>query len=369
MKVLITNDAKKIAGGENYVLHLAEGLSQKGYEILIAPLRNSELELEANRRGYRTISISYASKGREFNLVRDFVHKFRNEKVDVIHSNSNLDRTIASFAGKIIGAKNIASIHSCLSINRNLVHWYRNKYIIDHFTPVGFSTRKIMIESDKIPSDKITVVHIGIPENSIKRTEEGRKKVRKEFCIGHNEFVVGTLSRLVEFKGHKFLLKAIQHVIIESALPIKLMIVGDGELKVQLIQLAKEYGIYDRVIFTGNRKDVSDILSAFDVFAQFSINGGGETFPVAIIEALATELPVIGSKVGDIEYLIDNNINGFLVEPENVQQFANSLKNLINNNELLKIMGEKSNEKFIKEFTLDKMIRSVEEVYNKVMMN
>ncbi len=367
MKILLTNDALKIAGGENYVLYLAEGLSSKGHEILIAPLAGSDLEKVSREKGYETFGIPYGFHGKEFNAARVMVKALKGKSIDIVHTNSNLDRTIAAAAGKFIGARNISSVHSCLSINRNIIHWYRNKYLIDHFTPVGHSTKKLMVETDKISPKKITVVHIGIPEEKIKRTDEGRKKVRDEFGIKENNLVLGSLSRLVEFKGHRFLLKAFKELVEKGNKDLRLMIAGEGELKESLILRAEEYNISDKVMFTGARSDVQDMLSAFDVFTQFSIDAGGETFPVAIIEALSAGLPVVGSWVGDIEYLIDHTKNGYLVEPENIQQFNEGILNLITDSVLRRHMGKASREKFLKEYTLDKMINNIEIVYRKVL--
>ncbi len=148
---------------------------------------------------------------------------------------------------------------------------------------------------------------------------------------------------------------------------IKLMIAGEGELKESLMQLAREYNLQDKVIFMGARSDVEDVLSAFDIFTQFSIDAGGETFPVAIIEALSAELPVAGSRVGDIEYLIDDKKNGYLVEPEDIEQFKERILSLISDRELRKEMGRASREKFLREFTLDKMINNMEIIYRKVV--
>ncbi len=367
LKILLTNDARTIAGGENYVLYLADGLSAKGHEIFIAPLAGSELEKVSREKGYETVGIPYAAHGREFNAIRVIVKAFKGKGIDIVHTNSNLDRTIAAAAGKFIGAKNISTIHSCLSINRNIIHWYRNKYLINHFTPVGHSTRKIMIETDNILPQKITVVHIGIPEEKIRSSEGGRRRVRNEFHISESNILLGTLSRLVEFKGHRFLLKAFKELVEKGYNDARLMIVGEGELKESLISLAGKYNIHDKVIFTGARNDVQNVLSAFDIFTQFSIDAGGETFPVAIIEALSAGLPVVGSRVGDIEYLINNNKNGFLVEPENIAQFKQGISNLINSRDLRRDMGKASREKFLSEFTLDKMINNMEIVYRKAV--
>ena len=295
------------------------------------------------------------------------IKALKGKDIDIVHTNSNLDRTIAAAAGKFIGAKNISTIHSCLSINRNLIHWYRNKYLINHFTPVGHSTKKIMVETDKISPEKITVVHIGIPDGKIKRTEEGRKKVRGEFGLTENNILLGSLSRLVEFKGHRFLLKAFKELVEKGNNDLRLMIAGEGELKESLILLTREYNLQDKVIFAGARSDVNDILSSFDIFTQFSIDAGGETFPVAIIEAMSAGLPVVGSRVGDIEYLVDDKKNGYLVVPENISEFNESISYLIKSGELRSEMGTASREKFINEFTLEKMINNMEIVYSKVV--
>ncbi len=367
MKILLTNDAADIAGGENYVLHLAEGLAQRGHEILIAPLINSGLEEASRKKGFETYGIPYGAHGKEFNAVKVMVSTFRSKGIDIIHTNSNLDRTIAAAAGRLIKAKNISTVHSCLSINRNLMHWFRNKYLVDHFTPVGYSTKKIMIETDRIDPAKITVVHIGIPEGRIRRTEEGREKIRNEFGIKNNEIVIGSLSRLVEFKGHKFLLEAFNALVKNGKSDAKLMIVGEGELKTVLVNQVREYKLDGKIIFTGTRNDISDILSAFDIFTQFSVDAGGETFPVAIIEALSAGLPVVGSRVGDIEFLIDNGKNGFLAEPENIEQFNAAVSKLIDSGQTRGKMGKASREKYLNEFTLDKMISNIEIVYRKAV--
>lgn len=224
-----------------------------------------------------------------------------------------------------------------------------------------------MVETDKIPSEKITVIHIGIPENKIFMTKEGRIKIRNEFNVKDEEILIGTLSRLVGFKGHKFLLKSFSELKSEFKNAAKLMIVGEGELKEKLVQQAMELNILDKVIFTGFRNDISNILSAFDIFSQFSVDDGGETFPVAIIESMAAGLPVIGSEVGDIKYLIDHNKNGYLVEPENVHQFNEALEKLIIGTDLRMEMGKESRRKFENEFTLDTMINKIEDVYKKVI--
>ena len=71
-------------------------------------------------KGYETFGIPYGAHGKEFNAIRLMIKALKGKDIDIVHTNSNLDRTIAAAAGKFIGAKNISTIHSCLSINRDL---------------------------------------------------------------------------------------------------------------------------------------------------------------------------------------------------------------------------------------------------------
>ncbi|NWF49599.1 MAG: glycosyltransferase family 4 protein [Ignavibacteriaceae bacterium] len=364
-KILLTNDAERIAGGEKYVLYLANALKNNGHQIYLAPLRNSELADKSKQMGFETFEIPYGLHGKEFNAIRILYQNIRTKKIDIIHSNSGLDRTIAAYAGRITGALNITTIHSCLSIRNNFMHAFRNKFLLDHFTPVGNSIRKILTDIDKIPSEKITVVNIGIPRNEISFNPEGRQKIREQLKIPAEQIVLGTLSRLVEFKGHKFLLRAVKQLQNQGK-NFVLIIAGDGPLKNDLMDETKMLGISDRVFFLGHRTDITDILSSMDIFVQPSKDFGGETFPVAILEALSIGLPVVASEVGDLSTLV-NETNGILTNPEDVQELSVALNSLISNKGRIVELGKNSRKKFESEFTVEIMTERMEKVYKRVL--
>jgi glycosyltransferase involved in cell wall biosynthesis len=361
MNIVISNDAKTIAGGENYVLYLAKGLRDKGHNITIASLLNSDLSETVKSLGYNLIEVPYGQSGKEFNAVRILYNHLKKNKIDIVHSNGNSDRTIAAFAGKLVKAVNFSTIHLCMSINRNLTHSFRNKYLINHFTPVGEATKKILISHDGIPAEKISVVNIGLPENKFLFNPQLRKKIREEFNIPEDSIVIGTVSRLVEFKGHIFLMKAFAELL-KSYPGLRLLIIGDGPLKEDLISKSKQLQIDQKTIFTGARNDISGILSAMDIFAQPSMDFGGESFPVSILEAMSIGLPIIASNVGDIGKMIGDT-NGVLTIPENVDEIVGGLNSLLNTKDVIKKYGENSRQIFLKNFTISKMIDEMEELY------
>ncbi len=361
MNIVLANDAKDIAGGENFVLYLADGLREKEHNVFIAPLINSELSKRTKELGYTVFDIPYATGGKEFKAINILYQQLKNKKIDIVHSNSNFDRTIAAFAGKFILAKNFASVHSCMSISHNITHKFRNKYLIDHFIPDGYATKKVMEEKDGIPGNKISVVHIGVPENMFKFSESGRQKLRSEFDLDGEQIVIGAVSRLVEFKGHLFLMKAFKELT-EKFNNVKLLIVGDGPLGDSLKTEAANLGISNQIIFAGHRNDLSDILSSMDIFTQTSIDFGGESFPIAMLDAMSVGLPLLASDVGDLKYMVEKN-NGFLIEPKNISQITEFLKILIESKDLREDFGNESRKIFLEKFTIQKMIDRIESLY------
>lgn len=366
MNILLTNDAFDIAGGENYVLFLAEGLKERGHNVFIAPLKNSKLAEISRSQGYETFEIPYAVGGKEFTAAYKIFSSIKEKNINIIHSNSNLDRTIAALAGKFLGIKHIAQIHSAHSISHNLTHILRNKFLINHFITDGYQSKKILIEEDKIPEEKVSVIHIGIDEKIVNTTTEKKEKIISEFNINKNDIVIGSISRLVPFKGHSILIEAIKPVV-DKFPNIKLIIVGDGELLEILKKETINKGLENNIIFTGYRTDLAEIISVFDFVVHPSIDFGGESFPIVLLMSIAAGKPVIASNVGDISYQIKNGENGFLLKPGNVNELKNKILELVNDRNLINSMGKKSYEIYTNNFTLPVMIKKIEGIYNKIL--
>ncbi len=219
---------------------------------------------------------------------------------------------------------------------------------------------------NSVPLDKTTVVHNGIDPAEMERDNAGRQRIRDEFGISGSEVVIGSTGRLVPFKGQNYLLKAFK-VIKSECGNVKLIIVGDGELKNELIEETKMLGLSDSVIFTGFRDDLRDIYSAFDIYAQTSVSGGGELFPFSILYAMAQSLPVTATKVGDIPEMISDGINGYLVEEKSPYRLAQKLILFVKDQNLGSKLGIEGKNILNKRFTLYEMIKNTTGVYQKVL--
>jgi glycosyltransferase involved in cell wall biosynthesis len=209
------------------------------------------------------------------------------------------------------------------------------------------------------------MIHLCIETESIKRDEKLRTKIRKEFGIKDKDIVIGNVARMVEMKGQEYLIKAFQQV--SGKFPdATLMIAGSGKLERNLHKLVQSLDINDYVIFTGFRDDMQAVYSAFDIYAHTSVEGGGETFPYAVLYSLAQELPVVVSKVGDVPVMVVEGINGFVVPDKNPEAIAKKLSILLDNKDIREKMGRASLNHLKRNFTVEKMAEEIEKVYHKV---
>jgi len=141
---------------------------------------------------------------------------------------------------------------------------------------------------------------------------------------------------------------------------VVVQIVGDGRCREQLIQLATALGVVPNVRFMGHREDVPSILSESDVFV---LPSESEAFPNVILEAMATGLPVVASKVGGIPELVVDGITGSLVPPANSDALAAALLDLLDHPGRAVAFGQAGRARIEQEYSFDRMVRQFETLY------
>ncbi|NOS86785.1 MAG: glycosyltransferase family 4 protein [Ignavibacteria bacterium] len=369
LNILLLNALDIYGGGEFFVYQLAKILTQKDHKVWVSCRKDNIIYDRCLNDGIGVFPLDYPEHSGKSDLWKNsrILGRFVKEnKIDIVHSNTNYDRTAGAFAAKFAGVRHVSNVHSFHSISHNLTHWYRNKFLIHHFMVDGVCTKDLLIKEDKIDPAKITLLHLGLDPEQNKKDPETRKQIRNEFNIKDDEILVGNAARMVPFKGQEYLIRAYPEVM--KAFPkSKLMVVGDGELSGMLHKLADELGISERTIFPGFRSDIKSMYSAFDIYAHTSVEGGGETFPYAMLHALAQELPMVITRVGDMPAMVEEGVNGFVLEDKDVKGISDKIMLLCGNEKLRKEMGKKSYELMLKKFTVDIMTANIEKVYRKVL--
>lgn len=231
---------------------------------------------------------------------------------------------------------------------------------------VGVSPASVAYLTDtlKIRKNKVVLINNGvaIPE-AVPHGQVSELKV--QFGLTDNDFVIGSVGRMLSDATKRFsdLIKAFA-IVVQHAENAKLLLVGEGEEKENYIRLSKELNISDKVIFAGYQNDISKYYDVFDVFALVSAH---ESFGLVLVEAMLHKLPVIATNVGGMKYIVLDNETGFLVEKYDVTAIAASLLKIYENPDLKQQMGAKGYERAIENYTEERYVRNVENLYNNLL--
>ena len=171
--------------------------------------------------------------------------------------------------------------------------------------------------------------------------------------------MIGIVARLSEEKGHVYLIKAMQEVI--AGIPqAQLLIVGEGRMREKLVNLTKEAGLEKSVFFLPSVMDTQEVLSNMDLFVLPSLKEG---LGLALMEAMACGLAVIGSDVGGIKSLIQDRYNGLLVRPADIRELSYAILELLQNPDKAKSLGNNARIFINQNFSQEKMVLETEKVY------
>ncbi|MFQ5849164.1 MAG: glycosyltransferase family 4 protein [Candidatus Binatia bacterium] len=166
---------------------------------------------------------------------------------------------------------------------------------------------------------------------------------------GEDYLSIVFVGRLVEKKGLHFLFEAFSELCRETTCSLRLVIVGDGPLRETLKERAVRLEIQNHITWTGSVQDVSSILQEADIFVLPSIFEG---FGIAVLEAMASGLPVVVTRCGGPEYFVTPEV-GLVIEPENTEQLKKALLILIADRDLRQKMGRKGRDLVKRDFSID----------------
>jgi glycosyltransferase involved in cell wall biosynthesis len=217
-----------------------------------------------------------------------------------------------------------------------------------------------------IPAQKATLVGNGIDFLAIaKRVGAGaRERIRKEFGISDDAFVIVNVARFEPQKGHFFLLNTLKHLIPQVNRKVVAVLVGIGIDQEKIEAEVKRLDLQDVVYFTGYRQDVPDILTASDVSVMTSHYEG---IPRALMESMALGIPVVATDVPGTRTLIQSGQTGLLVEYGDVPGLSSALAKVLTDPALAGRLGERGRYLVQTKFNEYTVADRVAEVYNHVL--
>lgn len=205
----------------------------------------------------------------------------------------------------------------------------------------------------------ILIPGVGIDLDKFQKKEPTRQEIRNKLGIPESKIILMSVGELTKRKNHMVVVRALARL---KEYDILYVICGDGPLKAQLRVKAEELGVRDRLKLLGFRKDIAELHKAADIFVFPSLQEG---LPVAVMEAMASGLPIVASKIRGNEDLIINNQGGYLVNPEDSEQVAKAIEKMIQNPKKREKMEERNLEiitKYGQETVLQKMDEFFDEI-------
>ncbi len=213
---------------------------------------------------------------------------------------------------------------------------------------------------------KVKVIPLGFDLEKFNRNlSEKRKIVRDKFQIGEDQIAIAIIGRLAPIKNHSLFLQSVELLHGQTEKKLVFFIVGDGELRDVIAQKVSELtkkGVDIRM--TSWIKDINEFNAGMDIICLTSNNEGT---PVSIIEAQASQVPVVSTNVGGVQNVMIDNETGYIVPKNNARIFVDKLLVLIENEALRNEMGHKG-WAFVKErFHFERLVRDIEHYYKELL--
>lgn len=351
-------------GTELHILNLSEQLQRRGHDVTIACRPGRWVEERATVMGLPTVPIRVMRQGdwQDYGRLRTFL---REKKPDVVHIHWSLDMVVPGFAAKFAGVPvRILSRHMPYPFKNRIGTALYSRVLFTRIVTVSDSVRQTLLRCG-VADSKIEVIHHGTDVGAFARTTEDRRTLRAALGIPEDSVAVGIIGRIAPEKGHAVLLAALEKV--HARYPLHLVIVGNGPDEALIRSRAAQMGLADKVLFTGFRDDVNNVINALDVVTVPST--WNEPCSAVVQQGMALSKPVIGTRAGGTPEMVLDDETGFLVPPSDPDALADALARLAGDAFLRKRLGAAGRERVEQLFSLRVMTDKIEALYQREYEN
>jgi glycosyltransferase involved in cell wall biosynthesis len=358
-----------------YEMVLAHGLSQES-NMTDSEKEAVEDQIESARvKGVRIVAVlslvRRISPASDILALYNLVRIIQREKPDIVHSHTSKAGILGRLAAKITKVPYIVHTphghvfygHFGPLLSRLFI-WIEKlfSFFIDRLITLTEGEKKDYLKFFLCSPEKLIKIHSGVDIEKFKQVPIGPVEKKRSLGLNQNGLVIGFIGWLLPIKGPMHLLKAMEDVWQDHDDTI-LVFIGKGDLDVELRAEALKTSANGRVNFLGWRNDIDEIMPIFDIFVLPSLNEG---MGRVLVEAMAAGKPIVASKVGGIPDLVKHEYNGLLVPPGDEKALAASIKQLINDPEKAKMMGQRGRE-LCNQFTVEAMVEKLDNLYQELL--
>jgi glycosyltransferase involved in cell wall biosynthesis len=289
---------------------------------------------------------------------------------DIIHAYLPLTNFMGSVAGRILKVPLIITSKRALGIHQeryrgsrifDIISFRLSNWVTVNSKAVGEDT----VKRDRGNADKIRLIYNGVKLDEFTSGNFKRIKIREALHLDPDKKIIITVANLIPYKGHIDLLKAVTLVTEQFPNSLFLLVGEDRGIRNNLAKLAQELGIRNHIIFMDRRDDISDLMAASDISVLPSHEEG---FSNVVLESMATGLPVVSTRVGGNPEAIIDGMTGWLVPPQNPEELANKIVDLLNDPQKARRWGELGKIRIKEKFLVEKMVEEYLKLYDSAIL-
>jgi glycosyltransferase involved in cell wall biosynthesis len=369
LNILQTCFSTSWGGLEIQALEVTRKLQERDHRMWLACCRGSRLAQEAQLYDINTIPLDvsgYVHPAIVWRLSR-FIKR---HGINIIHC--QLSKDIAT----MVPAMKLSRQRVPIILSKRVGSYVNKKDAFHRFTyahvskvmAISHVIHKNVLDTTPMTPDRVMTLHDAIDTDFLSLRQVDRTTVRKEFGFGSDLVVIGFVGRFSPGKGHEELLEAAS-LLSKKHRDIHFLVVGEAsqgeERYAQKIRtLSLSLGLERTVTFAGYRRDIPEVMAAFDIFAFPS---HAESFGVVLIEAMAMERPVVSTNCDGVLDIVVDGETGLYVHPRNATELAAALARLIEAPELRERMGKAGRKRVEEMFDQRRQMNEIEEVYYKLL--
>lgn len=360
MNILEIVSGADINGAVIHCLLLARQLTRRGHRVTLLCRHNAQI---LRHLGSEPIEVIESDLRRwPLTELKRLATITQAQKIDIIHTHMTRAHNFGVFLRRFTGVPCVATAHSHLI----QLHWM----FADHILAVSEATRQFHLRHNLVRPERIETIHGFMDYARFADVPEGcRSDVRAELGLCETTPLLGIIGDIIPRKGQIHLIRALPRIVL--ALPdARLLVVGDPKRRIgpkyraELIAEAERLGVASRIHWAGQRNDVPRLLRALDLFVMASLE---EMFPVAVLEAMASGLPIVATEVGGVPECVEPEKTALLVPRADSEALGKAIVRLFCDEERRRQMGAHAQQVARAQFTAESQTPKIEAAFARVI--
>jgi glycosyltransferase involved in cell wall biosynthesis len=357
VKIMQIVSGTRISGAITYCLGLMQELVKRQHQVTLVCKPGAWIGKQV---ASLPIEVVHSDLHRlPWDELRRMAGLAQQRQIDVVQTHASSAHSFGVLLRLFWGIPCVATAHS----RKIQLHWCMNDFVI----ACSDATQRFHRLWNRVPASRLATVHGFIdPGPFLAVSQEQRSATRRSLGVGPDTPLVGIVAKLGPRKGQIDVVRALPRLLADHP-ELKVVFVGDATVHsayvAEVSDLARQLGVASALIWTGVRRDIPQLMSAFDVFACPSLE---ETLPLVVLEAMAAGRPVVASLVGGLGECILPGVTGALVPPANPSVLADALLHLLQDTTRREQYGAAGRQRILDHFSNDAIVPQIEAILEQV---